>query len=195
AELYFPVGLAVGNHGNVYIADHGNLRIRRLSNTGIIITVVDETVLQSGQVWSLAADKQDNLYVPDAANNRILKITPDGVVITVAGNGLHGYSGDGGPATSAQIRLTSKAALTTDREGNLYFSDDDIQAPSPGSPPRTLSSPRIRKVSPDGTITTIAGNGSSGYSGDGGLATDAQLGSQLNYPVALAADSSGNLYI
>lgn len=139
-------------------------------------------------------DRQDNLYVPDAVHNRILKIAPDGTLVTVAGNGAHGYSGDGRPAVDAQIRLTSKAAPASGNDGSLYFSDDDVQVPAPGiGPSGSLSSPRIRKVSAGGTITTVAGNGSSGYSG--GPASQAQLGSQLNYPVALATDSAGTLYI
>jgi sugar lactone lactonase YvrE len=194
AGLYYPVGLAVDSQGNLYIADHGNSRIRRISNTGVITTVADATVLGVNQVWSLAVDRQDNLYVPDAVHNHILKITPDGTLTTVAGNGAHGYSGDGGPAVDAQIRLTSKAALATSTDGSLYFSDDDVPAPGLG-PSGSLSSPRIRGVSADGIITTVAGNGSSGYAGDGGPASQAQLGSQLNYSVALATDSAGTLYI
>jgi sugar lactone lactonase YvrE len=178
AEVYFPVGVAVDSRGTLYIADHGNSRIRRVSNAGAIATAARiDTVFSGSEVWNLAVDQSDNLYVPDPQNNRIRKISPEGVVTTVAGNGTHGYSGDGGPATSAQIRLTSKSALTTDNEGSLYFSDDDFQAPPPGTfPGSTLSTPRIRKVSPDGTITTVAGNGTSGYSGDGGIATGAKLG-------------------
>jgi sugar lactone lactonase YvrE len=194
SELYFPLGLATDSHGNLYIADHGNLRIRKVSSTGVITTVVDETSSPGSQVWSVAVDRQDNLYVPDAVNNRILKITADGLVTTVAGNGIHGYSGDGGPAISAEIRLIAKAALATGNDGSLYFSDDDVQPPAPGSY-GTPSSPRIRRVSPNGTITTVAGNGASGYSGDGGPATQAQLGSQLNYPVGLAVDKDRNLFI
>jgi sugar lactone lactonase YvrE len=196
AELYYPIGLAVDSHGNIYIGDHGNLRIRKISTAGIISTVVDQTVLQGSPVWSLAVDKQDSLYVPDAVHSRIFKITPDGVVHTIAGTGVFGYSGDGGPAIHAQIRISPKAALATGADGSLYFSDDDVSPPAPGVvPARTLSSPRIRRVSADGTITTVAGNGISGYSGDGGPATRAQLGSQLNFPVALATDSDGNLYV
>ena len=196
AELYYPVGLAVDSLGNLYIADHGNSRIRKVSNMGVITTVADATVLGVDQVWSLAIDRQDNLYVPDAVHNRILKIAPYGTLTTAAGNGSHGYAGDGGPATDAQIRLTSKAALATGSDGGLYFSDDDVQVPAPGlGPSGSFSSPRIREVSAGGIITTVAGNGSSGFSGDGGPASQAQLGSQLNYPVALATDSVGTLYI
>jgi sugar lactone lactonase YvrE len=180
SELYFPVGVAADSLGNLYIADHGNGRIRKISKSGIITTVANPGGIN---VWGLAIDNQDNLYLPDPPNNRINKISPDGTVTTVAGNGTFGFSGDGGPATSAQIRLTFKAALTTDNAGNLYFSDDNIQPPAPGTiPTLAMSTPRIRKVAPDGTITTVAGNGTSGYSGDGGPAIEAQLGSQLNYP-------------
>ena len=131
AALYYPVGLAFDSQGNLYIADHGNSRIRRISNTGVITTVADAAVLGGNQIWSLAVDQQNNLYVPDAAHNRILKIAPDGARTTVAGNGVRGYSGDGGAATEAQIRLTSKAALATSNDGSLYFSDDDVQIPPP----------------------------------------------------------------
>jgi hypothetical protein len=188
--------VAVDSHGNVYIGDHGNGRIRKISVSGIISTALEATVFNGSQVWNLAVDQDDNLIVPDPANNRIVRLTSAGGITTAAGNGTHGYSGDGGPAASAQIRLTSKAALAIDKAGNLYFSDDDIQPPPPGVVPTQISStPRIRKVSADGIITTVAGNGTSGLSGDGGPAIQAQLGSQLNFPVALALDNAGNLFI
>jgi uncharacterized protein (TIGR03437 family) len=193
SEIYFPVGIAADGQGDLYIADHGNSRIRKISRSGIITTV---STLNGPQVWNLAVDTDGNLFYPDPANNRIIKVTHGGVTSTVAGNGTHGYSGDGGPATAAQIRLTDKAAIAVDNQGNLYFSDDDVQPPLPGiAPSQTSSSPRIRKVSADGIITTVAGNGTSGFSGDGGPAIQAQLGSQLNFPVALAVDPSGNLFI
>ncbi|MGD1096719.1 MAG: hypothetical protein ABSB35_32580 [Bryobacteraceae bacterium] len=196
SEVYYPVGVAADSLGNLYIADHGNGRIRKISKSGIITSVdLGSSSVSSGQVWGVAVDSKNNLYVPDPSNNRINRISPDGTVTTVAGNGTFGFSGDGGPATSAQIQLTFKAALTTDRAGNLYFSDDGFQPPAPGTiPGSTASTPRIRKVAPDGTITTVAGNGTSGYSGDGGPATQAQLGAQ-DYRVALAADNAGNLFI
>ena len=195
-ELYYPVGVAVDSQGNLYIGDHGNLSVRKVSGSGVITAVANGSY-DGRPVWALAVDKNDDLYLPNSSNNQISKISPAGVITIVAGNGAYGYSGDGGPATSAQIRLTPKAALATDGEGSLYFADDDVQPPPPGTPPDspTLSTPRIRKVSPDGTITTVAGNGTSGFSGDGGPAIKAQLGSQLNYPIALATDKAGNLFI
>jgi len=197
AQVYFPTAVAADSFGNVFIADHGNSRIRKVTAAGVGgVAAQISTVYSVSQVWNLAVDKNGNLYVPDPSNNRINKISPQGVITTVAGNGSFGYSGDGGPATSAEIRLLSKTALTTDSEGSLYFSDDDFQPPPPGIiPTSTSSKPRIRKVSADGNISTVAGNGMSGYSGDGGPATSAQLGSQLNYPICLATDNSGNLYI
>ena len=176
--------MAVDSHGDLYIADHGNSSVREVSKAGAITTVFGNGInaYAGRQVWGLTVDQDDNLYVPDPSNNRINKISPAGVITTVAGNGAHGYSGDGGPAISAQVGLTEKAALATDREGSLYFSDDAFH---------------VRKVSRDGTITTIAGDGTPGYSGDGGPATKAQLGTPFspNYGFALAADNLGNLYI
>jgi len=153
-------------------------------------------VFSGSDVWGLAVDKEGNLYVPDPGGNRICRISPDDAITTVAGNGAFGYSGDGGPATSAQIRLTGKTAIATGSDGSLYFSDDDSAARAPGvATGGSVPTPRIRKVSAGGIITTVAGNGTSGYSGDGEPASAAQLGTQLNFPVALAADDGGNLYI
>jgi hypothetical protein len=133
---------------------------------------------------SVAVDASGNLYIADTSNNRIRKVAPSGAITTVAGNGTAGYSGDGGPATSAE--LDRPYGVAVDQSGNLYIADTYNQ--------------RIRKVSTSGAITTVAGNGhenypgalnGGGYSGDGGLATD----TELNAPLAVAVDQSGNLYI
>jgi sugar lactone lactonase YvrE len=118
-------------------------------------------------------DSAGNLYIADSANNRIREIS-GGVINTVAGNGTPGFSGEGGPATSAQLYAPSGVAVDT--AGNLYISD--------------TYSGSIRKVS-NGVITTVAGNGTPGFSGDNGPATVAQL----NSPYGLAVDTAGNLYI
>jgi sugar lactone lactonase YvrE len=123
----------------------------------------------------VAVDAAGNLYIADTANHRIRKVSPTGVITTVAGNGTYGYSGDGGPATAASLNWPSGVAL--DAAGNLYIAD--------------TFNHRIRKVSPTGVITTVAGNGTYGYSGDGGAATAASF----NRPSGVAVDAAGNLYI
>jgi hypothetical protein len=120
-------------------------------------------------------DKVGNIYIADSGNYRVRKISPDGLVTTVAGNGTPGYSGDGGPATHAQ--LDSAAAVTIDSQGNLYIAEDRNH--------------RVRKVSPGGIITTVAGNGTYGYSGDGGPATSAQVG----VPLSVAVDRAGRMSV
>jgi len=127
-----------------------------------------------GPVAGVAVDAQGNVYAADSGNNIVIRISLDGVLTIVAGNGLQGYSGDGGPATSAS--LCQPAAVAVDSAGNLYIADTENN--------------RIRKVS-GGTITTVAGNGAYGFSGDGGPATSASL----NYPPGVVVDSVGNLYI
>jgi hypothetical protein len=119
-------------------------------------------------------DSSGNLFIVDVGNSRIRKVTPDGIITTVAGNGSSGDDRDSGLATSARL-LPSGVAV--DSEGNLFIAD--------------VGSLRIRKVTPDGIITTVAGNGFLGYSGDGVPATSAQL----TYPDGIAVDSAGDLYI
>ena len=112
----------------------------------------------------------------DCNNYRVRKVAPlTGIISTVAGNGTAGYSGDGGAATSAEINLTN--GLAVDSIGNLYISD--------------TSNNRIRKVTTSGTISTVAGNGTMGYSGDGGAASSAEL----NFPTGVVVDSAGNIYL
>jgi hypothetical protein len=120
-------------------------------------------------------DIYGNLYIAEFYGQRVRKVTPTGTITTLAGNGTQGYSGDGGPATSAE--LNGPYRVTVDLAGNVYIPDS--------------GNSRVRKVSPNGTITTFAGSGSSGYAGDGGPATSAVL----NYPEAVAFDSAGNYYI
>jgi len=181
AQLYFPSGVAVDSALNLYIADSANNRIRKVSN-GVITTVAGNgtqgfggdngpaTSAQLNRPQGVAVDSAGNVYIADRNNNRIREVS-NGVITTVAGNSL---SGDNGPATSAQ--LYSPQGVAVDSAGNLYVAD-------PGNN-------RIRKVS-NGVITTVAGNGTPGFSGDNGPATSAQL----NRPQGVAVDSAGNVYI
>jgi sugar lactone lactonase YvrE len=133
------------------------------------------TAAQLGHPHGVAVDSAGNLYIADLSNNRVRKVAPNGTITTVAGTGTPGDSGDGGPATSAQLNNPSGVAV--DSDGNLYIAD--------------YRSHRVRKVEPGGTITTVAGTGTSGYGGDGGPATAAQLA----FPGGVAVDGDGNLYI
>jgi hypothetical protein len=197
AELYWPYGVAVDMSGNIYIADSTNERIRKVTaSTGVISTVAGNgTVGHSGDGGAatsaeldnphgVAIDGSGNIYIADGYNNRIRKVTVStGTITTVAGNGTAGYSGDGGAATSAELDWPFGVALDT--SGNIYIGD--------------YNNNRVRKVTVStGIITTVAGDGykigrgnSGGYSGDGGLATSAEL----NQPLGVAVDVSGNIYI
>lgn len=184
AQLSSPCGLAVDHAGNLYIADSGNHRIRKVTG-GMITTVAgngtggysgDNGPAASAQLyfpWAVTLDSAGRLYIADAGNYRIRRVT-NGVITTVAGNGSSGYSGDNGPATSAQ--LAAPVGVAVDLAGNLYVAD--------------LVDDRIRRVT-NGVITTVAGNGTFGFSGDGGPATAAEL----ILPSGIAVDSSGSLYI
>jgi uncharacterized repeat protein (TIGR01451 family) len=187
AQLWRPAGVALDSHGNLYIADSSNLRVRRVSPDGTITTVAgggpygylgDNGPATSASIlepFGLVVDAAGNLFIADPATNRIRKVTANGIISTVAGNGSAGYSGDNGPATNAQLDVPWGVAV--DVSGNLFVPESGDN--------------RIRKVSASGTITTVAGIGTYGYSGDNGPATSAQLG----YPNAVTVDASGNLYI
>jgi len=170
AQLNAPQGVVSGA-GYVYIADSGNAAVRRISASGVINSITGATLTHPQGV---AVDGSGNVYVADPPANLVRRIGTDGSFSTFAGNGTQGYSGDGGPAANAE--LNAPTSLAVDSSGNLYIADYANHA--------------IRKVS-NGTITTIAGNGTAGFAGDGGQATQANL----NFPMAVAVDSSGNLYI
>jgi uncharacterized protein (TIGR03437 family) len=176
AAIWAPSGVAVDSAGNLYIADLTNGRIRKVDAGGTIRTVPggDNLFLPAG----IAVDSAGNIYVAEVGNNRIRKLTTAGVISTVAGNGVKGFSGDGGPATAASLNLFgAHDGLAVDNAGNLYIPD--------------IANNRVRKVDTSGLITTIAGNGIAGFSGDGSPATTAGL----NNPSDITIDSSGNLYI
>ena len=176
----FPIGgVAVDGAGNLFIADIGTNSIRKVTPAGIITTVA------SGQLSfprGVAVDGAGNLYIADTGNFRIRKVSTSGIITTVAGGGTVSGplpnpipTGDGGPATSAI--LDYPVAVAVDGSGNIYIADQGFS--------------RIRKVTADGVINTIAGNGTQGYSGDGGPATSAAL----NAPVGIAVDNAGNVYV
>ncbi len=185
ALLLYPRAIAIDSSGNLYIADTSSNRIRKVASSGQISTVAGtglsgfggEGVQASASPVSfpvgVAFDRAGNLYI--AESSRLRRMTPAGVITTVAGTGGFGSSGDGGPATAAQV---SPVAIAVDGDGNLYISEG-------------FNSHRVRKVTPSGTISTIAGTGSAGFSGDGGPGNLAQL----NFPANVAVDGAGNLYI
>jgi hypothetical protein len=174
----------------VYIADGGNARIRKVDATGQIGTFAGNgaydgtnrfvyggdggpaTQASFTSVYGVAADRFGNVYVADANNHRIRKVAPSGTITTFAGTGTDGFSGDGGPATAANLSYPYGVAV--DDAGNVYIAD--------------TGNLRVRKVTGSGVISTIAGVGSFGFSGDGGPATAAQLTS----PYAVAVDDTGS---
>lgn len=189
AELYFPVGLAVDNSGNLFIADSRNQRVRLVdAATGIISTVAgtgsagyggDGGPAISAMIdypMGVAFDGSGNLVIADTGNQRIRRVdAATGIISTVAGNGSPGFGGDSGLATAAM--LSGPIGITFDSSGNLYIADSNNM--------------RVRRVAAaTGIISTVAGNGTYAYSGDGGPATSAEL-----EPWCVAADGSGNLFI
>lgn len=187
AHLNKPSGVAVDGGGNLYIADHGNQRIRKVTPAGVISTLAgngsagfsgDDALGTSAQLnlpRGIAVDGGGNVYIADQGNNRIRKVTAAGVISTLAGSGTRGFGGDGGNAISAQ--LNSPMGVAADSSGAVYIAD--------------RGNDRIRKVTPGGLISTLAGSGNRGFSGDGGLATAAQI----NLPDEVTIDSFGGLYI
>jgi len=174
AELEFPTSVAVDSAFNVYIADSGNNVIREVTN-GFINTIVGglATTQQLNDPETVVVDSSGNLYISEQNGVRISKFS-NGNLTVLAGNDYIGYSGDNGPAINAS--LNDPSGIAVDSKGYVYICD-------------TFNS-RIRKVSPDGIITTIAGLGTAGYYGDGGPATSALI----YFPRAIVVDPSGNVY-
>ncbi|HXB12324.1 MAG TPA: T9SS type A sorting domain-containing protein [Bacteroidia bacterium] len=191
AEIWYPYGMATDKAGNLYFADEANNVIRKINTAGIISSVAGYNAFGAGysgdggqataaELYNPAGvlvDDSGVIYIADCLNSVIRKVDTHGIIRTIAGNhslGL-GYSGDGGLATNAEINGPNELAM--DKSGNIYFAD--------------LGNNVVRKISTAGIITTIAGNGVQGFSGDGGQATAAELWR----PSSLAMDSIDQLYI
>ncbi len=187
AQISNPVEVAVDMAGNIYIADIGNYRIRKISTSGIITTVAGNghygfmgdggpaTSARISSAYGICFDTLGNMYFADNNNSRIRKINSAGIITTVAGNGTSGYGGDGGPATLAS--LNGPVGVVVDNLGSIYITD--------------AVNNRIRWVNSSGIIATIAGTGVAGFSGDGGFATAATFYS----PEGIAIDGVGDIYI
>lgn len=186
AAINLPSGLAIDRSGNVYFAENQRARVRKIAPDGAITTVIgsgfqgfsgEGVAATTNSLFSpsrLAIDSSGNLYVSDNAYHRVRRVTSDGLIRTVAGTGQIAFAGDGGAATAAALNQPEGIAI--DEGNNLYIADQ--------------LNHRVRRVSPQGIITTVAGTGDAGFSGDGGLATAARL----NQPTGVTVDS-GNLYI
>jgi sugar lactone lactonase YvrE len=188
AKLKYPSFLAIDGNGNLFFAEGLNNIVRKVAVSGIISTVAGNnspgfsgdygpaTAAQLNSPIGVAVDIMGNIYIADEGNNRIRKVdVASGTIYTVAGNGVIGFSGDGGSATSASINYP--IGIACDSIGNLYIADHNNF--------------RIREVDVTGIITTYAGNGVNGFAGDGTLATTASMSG----PNGLAVDKQGNLYI
>ncbi len=241
AQLNSPVGVAADGAGNLYIADWGNRRIRKIDAMGWITTVAgngsdgccgdDKPAIEAwlGRPWSVAVDGAGNLYSVSRSHQRVRWVDAvTGIIDTIAGTGTKGYGGDGGPATAAE--LSDSRGVAVDGAGNLYIADsgnDRIRrvdaatknidtvaggVTGDGGPAvaAQLNSPRgvatdgagnlyiadtlnyrVRKIDIAGNISTVAGDGTRGFSGDGRQATEAQM----DFPYGAAVDGAGNLYI
>ena len=184
AQLEGARDVAIDHHGNVYIADANSNCIRKVTPTDTITTIAGTgiagyngdgilaTTAQLNYPYGLTVDSSGNIYIADGQNHRIRKVDTAGIIHTIAGNGTYGFSPDGSQADTAVLDVPYY--IRVDKKGNLFYYD----------------SARIRRIDTAGIITTIAGNGIFGYSGDSGLATAAEIGGG-----PFAFDTAGNLFI
>ena len=179
AKLAGPHDIVVDDIGNVYIGEFGNRRVRKVDTLGIITTLA----VSYSPILGVAIDRSGNLYfscwndgtIGGFIDHSVWKVNTSGTKTKLAGSDSSGFSGDGGPSTAALLSYPYKIAV--DRIGNVYIAD--------------AGNNRIRRIDPSGIITTFAGNGVGGYSGDGGPIINCELA----YPTGLAFDSIDNLYI
>lgn len=194
ARLNDPIGITLDAAGNLYVADEQNALVRVIDPSGQITTFAGggridgatapngapATSLKLSHTSYVVADTQGDVYFSDFLLNELFRVDPNGRITHIAGTGAEGFSGDGGPATKAELDFPTGLAL--DSHGRLYFSD--------------AFNNRVRMINARGVISTVAGSGPVGlstgsYGGDGGAATDAHL----NAPAGLVFDSAGDLYI
>jgi hypothetical protein len=187
AWLNFPYDVAIDSHGNLYIADYQNRRIRKVDTAGIISTFAGTgsqgysgdggpaTDANLGGPYSLCVDADDNVVIADSDNHRIRRVDRDGIIDTIAGTGVMGYSGDGGPATDALFDTPQELVIAKD--GRLFIGDEHNHC--------------IRILETDGTISSFVGDGQPGFEGDGGHYKDARL----NDPECLVICSDGRILI
>lgn len=190
--LNYPIGVTVGPDGSIYVAEYKSHRIKRLRPDGVVEVFAgtgtagfsgdggSPTAAQLNSPQGLAMGADGSLYIADAYNHRIRRIGPDGLIQTIAGTGktgagTGGYGGDGGPATQALLNTPCRVHIAAD--GSLYIAD--------------TYSHRVRKVATSGIISTVAGTGVAGYSGDNGPATQAMI----NFPNGVSTSPDGSLYI
>ena len=185
ATLGSPRGVVTDPMGNLYFCDYANNAVRKVNTTGTITTIAGmgtagytgdggaATAAQLSGPIGIAVDGAGNIYIADSRNNVVRKVTTSGTISTIAGNATRGYSGDGGAATAAQ--LASPRGLAISASGNLYIADAGNFV--------------VRMVNSSGIITTIAGDNTAGYGGDGGPATAAMM----REPVWIALDATGNI--
>jgi sugar lactone lactonase YvrE len=187
AQFIYPQAVAFDAAGNMYIADNSNSRIRKVNTSGVISTIAGSGIngysgdggnalaAKINMPYGVAIDPSGNLYIADYNNHRVRKVNTSGIISTCAGTGTAGYSGDGAAANLAQLHFPTGVAV--DAAGNVYIADNYNNC--------------IRKVNTSGIITTVAGTGVQGSTGDGGLATAATL----YRPSSMCIDAAGNIFI
>lgn len=188
AAMNDPAGLAFDSGGNLYVAEFNGRRIRRITPEGTISTFAGDgqnryagdggpaAAASFRNPYGLAITRSGDILVTDLFDHRIRRIVPDGTISTIAGDGRAASSGDGGPAAAASVNTPS--GLAVDRDGSILVLERDGN--------------RVRRIAPDGIITTIAGNGTRGYSGDGGPSPDAAFSSPL---MGIAVSPQGNVVV
>ncbi|MCF6169153.1 MAG: IPT/TIG domain-containing protein [Lutibacter sp.] len=179
AQFYYPTGIAIGNQGNIYVIDKQNSKVRKITPSGVVTTLAGSsygyadgtgTNAQFSNPTGIAIDNENNIYVADQNNHKIRKITPSGVVSTFAGS-TSGFA-DG---IGVDAQFNRPTGLTIDSQDNIYITD--------------INNHRIRKITPNGEVTTLAGNDTSGSVNGTGVTA------QFNRPIGLTIDYQNNIYI